>query len=70
MTGLTIGKAVTAAMAIGLLLAAAPSIAGTTTCKYDALGRVIEVDYSDGSVITYTYDAAGNRTQTTRHAGS
>ena len=44
--------------------------AGTTSYKYDALGRVTEVDYPDGSIVTYTYDAAGNRTQTTRTAGT
>jgi len=56
--------------ATGLMLAAGAAQAGNTTYKYDALGRVTEVDYPDGSIVTYTYDAAGNRTQTTRHAGS
>jgi len=46
------------------------AFAGTTTYKYDTLGRVIEVDYPDGSIITYTYDKAGNRTATVRHAGT
>ncbi len=52
------------------MLAARVAGAGTTICKYDALGRVIEVDYPDVSIITSTYDATGNRTQTVRHAGS
>lgn len=37
--------------------------AGTVTYKYDALGRVIEVIYSNGTRIFYTYDKAGNRTK-------
>ena len=28
---------------------------------YDALGRLGTVTNSDGSVVTYSYDAAGNR---------
>jgi len=33
--------------------------------KYDALGRVTEVDYPSGKSIKYSYDAAGNRTLVT-----
>lgn len=36
--------------------------ASSVTYAYDALGRLIEVAYSNGTVITYSYDAAGNRT--------
>ncbi len=51
-------------------LVAGMAQAGTTTYKYDALGRVIEVDYADGSIVYYEYDSAGNRTKTTHHAGT
>ena len=29
--------------------------------NYDSLNRLTNVDYGNGSVISYTYDAAGNR---------
>ena len=32
------------------------------TYMYDALGRLIQVTYANGTTIVYTYDAAGNRT--------
>ena len=32
------------------------------TSTYDTHGRLIGVTYSNGSTVTYTYDAAGNRT--------
>ncbi len=57
------------ALVASLAIAASPSLAGTTTYKYDTLGRVIEVDYPDGSIVYYSYDKNGNRTATTRHAG-
>ncbi len=58
-----------AACAAALAIAATPAFAGTTTYKYDTLGRVIEVDYPDGSIVYYAYDKNGNRITTTRHAG-
>ena len=33
----------------------------TTSYTYDSLNRVTKVDYGDGLVMNYTYDAAGNR---------
>lgn len=32
------------------------------TYDYDAIGRLVKVDYGDGRAIEYTYDASGNRT--------
>ena len=37
------------------------SHAGTVNCHYDPLGRLTRVDYPDGGLIRYAYDAAGNR---------
>jgi YD repeat-containing protein len=34
----------------------------TITYTYDSLNRLVGVAYSDGSTITYEYDAVGNRT--------
>lgn len=54
-----------AALACTLALLAAasavPSHAGSAAHTYDSLGRLTRVTYSNGTVITYTYDAAGNR---------
>lgn len=41
----------------------APAYATTVSYTYDGLGRVKQASYSSGVVIQYTYDAAGNRTQ-------
>lgn len=46
------------------LLACAPSaFAGTTSYTYDEQGRLVLVQYPNGSTVSYTYDNAGNRTQ-------
>ena len=42
------------------LAGVAPALADTYT--YDALGRLVTVQTDNGSTITYTYDAADNRT--------
>jgi len=39
-----------------------PTQLQATSYTYDKLNRLIRVEYADGTVITYTYDAAGNRT--------
>lgn len=44
------------------VLVAVPAFAGSVGYTYDALGRIKTATYSNGTVITYTYDAAGNRT--------
>lgn len=52
-----------------LVLASAPLAQETILYGYDALGRVVAVTYGNGTVTTYTYDAAGNRTQVTTGPG-
>jgi YD repeat-containing protein len=44
------------------ILLSAPVSAGSVTYTYDVLGRLITATYSTGAVITYSYDATGNRT--------
>jgi YD repeat-containing protein len=46
---------------VGLVL---PCFAETVTYEYDNLYRLTKATYSDGTVIEYTYDAAGNRLTT------
>jgi YD repeat-containing protein len=56
-----------ATICLGLLasmawIVSAPStVAATTHYAYDELSRLTQVEYADGTVIAYTYDAAGNR---------
>ena len=54
-------KAVIAVLAIGCLCASAAVVNYT----YDAAGRLVKVDYGNGSVIAYAYDNAGNLTART-----
>ena len=42
---------------LGLL----PFCSAKTTYKYDAIGRLSQSKQADGTIINYTYDAAGNR---------
>ncbi|MHA7602602.1 RHS repeat domain-containing protein [Alicycliphilus sp. T452] len=50
------------ALLAGALVLAGAATAGSATHTYDSLGRLSQVTYSNGVVITYVYDAAGNRT--------
>jgi YD repeat-containing protein len=40
-----------------------------TGYSYDSLNRLTRVVYSDGTIIVYTYDAAGNRLTTSTSGG-
>jgi len=44
-----------------MLLSNVCSFAGSVIFSYDSLNRLTNVDYGNGSVISYTYDPAGNR---------
>ncbi|MDF0678248.1 MAG: RHS repeat protein [Nitrosomonas sp.] len=49
-------------LTVATLLGLSVSVfAGSVSYTYDALGRVKTTTYSNGVIITYTYDAAGNR---------
>lgn len=45
-----------------ILFLIASGHAATAKYTYDNLNRLIQVQYDDGTIIQYTYDAAGNRT--------
>lgn len=47
---------------LAALTVAAPAATASVTYQYDALGRIRVATYDNGVVITYSYDAAGNRT--------
>jgi YD repeat-containing protein len=47
---------------VALFAGASLVAADTATYEYDQLGRLTRVTYDNGTVIIYTYDAAGNRT--------
>lgn len=55
-----LGAAATCAFCIGL--ASSDAHSDTVAYTYDPLGRISKVEYGDGSRITFTYDASGNRT--------
>jgi len=51
--------------ALLVLIGTLPATAGngSVTYTYDALGRLISAYYDTGVLISYSYDANGNRTQ-------
>nr|WP_242470171.1 RHS repeat domain-containing protein [Allochromatium vinosum] len=56
----------------GLLFATltVPAGAGSVAYSYDTLGRLTKAGYANGVVITYSYDAAGNRASMAVTGGS
>jgi YD repeat-containing protein len=56
-------RAVIAALLTAASLLAQPALAESSTYTYDALGRVLTQTDWDGTVVTFSYDPAGNRTQ-------
>jgi YD repeat-containing protein len=57
-----INKAIAVYFLMAVLIAVA-SDAVSIHYEYDSLNRLTKVSYGNGTVIAYTYDAAGNRTQ-------
>ncbi|MBI2471532.1 MAG: RHS repeat protein [Planctomycetes bacterium] len=48
-----------------IIITGIASFAGTINYTYDELNRLVKVKYENGTIITYTYDAAGNILSTT-----
>lgn len=61
MSGMNVRKLVCGAV---MSLVATVAFASSVVYTYDSLGRLSKATYSNGVVITYSYDAAGNRTST------
>lgn len=52
-----------AALVFTAFAVALPTLAAdSATYTYDALGRLTQVTYANGTTVQYSYDAAGNRT--------
>jgi len=43
----------------------APAAASGVSYLYDALGRLVQITYENGTTIAFSYDATGNRTSRT-----
>ncbi|MEQ1709497.1 MAG: RHS repeat domain-containing protein, partial [Terricaulis sp.] len=63
-------KLLLASFVSALLRGSPDARAETIQYIYDAQGRVTRATFSNGMVVDYTYDNAGNRTQVTRNDGS
>ena len=48
-------------LSVAALSGLQPAVAGGVSYAYDSLNRLTNVDYGNGTIISYTYDAAGNR---------
>lgn len=57
----TVGAGIRLMAVAAMLGLALPALAGAVSYTYDTLGRLKTATYSNGVVVTYTYDAAGNR---------
>ncbi len=49
-------------LSVVLLSFSGAALSGSVSYTYDSLGRLKTATYSNGVVVTYVYDAAGNRT--------
>lgn len=58
------------ALFVFLFFAIPESVSAPIEYRYDDLGRVVSVIYPSGAQVTYSYDAAGNRTSTVSQAQS
>lgn len=65
-----LGRAWTPLLLASPLALAQHAAAETAQYLYDPLGRLVRVTLSDGTIIVYDYDAAGNRTRMVRSDGS
>lgn len=61
MSGMNVRKLICGTV---MSLVATVVFASSVVYTYDSLGRLSKATYSNGVVITYSYDAAGNRTST------